>query len=137
MNIKNLKTPDSAHEIFIQPELYKLCVEINNFVDRQDLIYSNKTIPLFFPSENGKYLNCLEYQKYLKNTSNHVLLRSISSHTLRSSHSSILRAQGVSNDAIACRLGYEDRIITKNINLPLSKKQKEQYNLQIANTNII
>ncbi len=129
------KTDDSVREVYVQPELEELIKNIKVYIrtsERESKISS----PLFM-HRNGKMLQYYTYNKYLKETSEKVLGRQITTHVLRHTHTSLLAAQGVDLETIARRLGHSDSRITKEIYLHVTKELRERDNLQVHNTKIL
>lgn len=130
------KTDSSVREVYIQPELVSLCKRIKDFrlVDQRFREYIS---PLFFPYKNGSYISFYSYNKYLKENSLKALGRSITPHTLRHTHASLLLAQGIDIDTISRRLGHENSKITKEIYLHITEKLKERDQKKLSETKII
>ena len=77
------------------------------------------------------------YAKYLRETSQRVIGRRITPHTLRHTHASLLMEQGIDIDSISKRLGHNDSRITREIYLHVTKKLEEQRNAQIKELKIL
>ena len=130
------KTSTSNREVYIQSELkdaikmYKLfrwtCNQEHNVIS-----------PYFFNSSKGDYISYYAYEKYLRETSERVIGRKITAHTLRHTHASLLLAEGVDIDTISRRLGHENSRITKEIYLHATQKLQDRDNLQIESKKIL
>ena len=129
------KTDDSVREVYVQPELEELIKNIKFFIRNREK-ESKISSPLFM-HRNGKMLQYYTYNKYLKETSEKVIGRQITTHVLRHTHTSLLAAQGVDLETIARRLGHSDSRITKEIYLHVTKELRERDNLQVHNTKIL
>ena len=77
-------------------------------------------------------MNYYTYNKYLKENALKAIGRSITAHTLRHTHASLLLAKGIDVDTISRRLGHEDSRITKEIYLHVTKDLKELDNKQMG-----
>lgn len=117
------KTKESNREIAIN----KRCIEIIKSVKvlglerrLQGCNFNNKK-GLLFPSSRGNYIRLPAYNNFLKG-----LTPSITSHTLRHTHASMLSEQGISLEAIQRRLGHESDQITKKIYIHITEKQKQK-----------
>ena len=77
------------------------------------------------------------YRYQLNQVSKKALGRTITPHTLRHTHTSLLAEQGVDIETISRRLGHEDSHITKKIYLHVTKKMRERDNQQIQSIKIL
>ena len=132
------KTGFSIRDVYMQDELLKLVKEISVYMKLQSLSagYDNPH-NLFFQSKSGGYIQFYSYAKYLKEHAMKSIGRSITPHTLRHTHASLLLEQGISVDAISRRLGHHDSKITKDIYLHVTEKLKEKDNEEIRKIKII
>ncbi|MGL6202091.1 MAG: tyrosine-type recombinase/integrase [Lachnospiraceae bacterium] len=132
------KTDTSNREVFIQPELEALIKEINIYNATRKLQYGYQNPnQIFMPSKEGDYISYYAFNKYLKEKSNKVLGREVTTHILRHTHSSLLYSQDVDFETLARRLGHKNSRITKEIYTHVTKRLKEKDNAQIRNTKII
>ena len=73
------------------------------------------------------------YRRYLKDKSTEVLGRSITAHTLRHTHTSMLAAQGIPIEVISRRLGHSNSKITREVYMHVIKELKEKENDMMKN----
>ena len=124
------KTSTSNRDVYIQAELKDAIKMYKMF--RWTYNQEHKVIsPYFFNSSKGDYISYYAYEKYLRETSERVLGRKISAHTLRHTHASLFLAEGVDVDTISRSLGHENSRITKEIYLHTTHKLQDRDNLQI------
>lgn len=122
--LTSTKTMTSSRDVFIQPELATVLKQIRAWRLEQMLYCGYEPVTHLFPDENGRRIQYAAYKKYLQETSVRTIGRSISPHTLRHSHCSLLAASGIGFDAIARRLGHSDSKITREIYFHVTKKLK-------------
>ena len=119
------KTICSNREVYMQPELEKLCREIRRHTMSGKLKYGYDT-DLFMCDVNGGYLEYYAYNKYLGKTSMRVLGRKVTTHIMRHTHVSLMAEAGIPLEVITRRVGHEDSGITKKIYLHVTKRQEEK-----------
>ncbi|MCD8201431.1 MAG: site-specific integrase [Clostridia bacterium] len=124
------KTYQSVRDVYMQDELYALCKRI---------IASDSVLNMdrLFLTVNGRRAEYDAYRAYLHDKSLEVLGRSITPHTLRHTHASLLMEAGVDIDTISARLGHADSQITKDIYLHITKRLEEQRNGQLKSIKIL
>lgn len=127
------KTRSSKRRVYIQDELFALAKELKKCALANKLIYGND---LVFQQE-GNPLAYPTYRYQLNQVSKKALGRTITPHTLRHTHTSLLAEQGVDIETISRRLGHEDSHITKKIYLHVTKKMRERDNQQIQSIKIL
>lgn len=130
------KTISSKREVYIQAELKDCIVRINEYCQRQAEVFGYKS-DIFFPDTNGERLSYYAYNKYLKETSEKIIDKKVTPHTLRHTHCSMLAAAGFPLEAISARLGHEDSHITKAIYLHRMEELKEKENKQLDSFSLI
>jgi len=130
------KTDAGTREVFIQPELKKAIRKIRRFVRKDKMLYGYRS-ELFLPGNDGKFLHYDAYRKYLKETSQLVLRREITPHTLRHTHVSLLAEKGLSFEAIARRVGHHDSRITKDIYFHVTEGLKQKDDTQMKKIKIL
>lgn len=123
------KTEDSNREIYMQDQLYQLCINIREYFT------SNNT--KLFMHQNGDYLGYAGYNKYLRQISRETLGREITTHFLRHTHVALLSEQGLPLDLIARRLGHSDSKITKRIYFHVTNQLKEKENMMLKDIKIL
>ena len=127
------KTKSSKRKIYIQDELFPLAKELkkealaNKLACGQDLVFMKNERPVCYQT----------YREYLVKSSEKILGRKITPHTLRHTHTSLLAEQGVDIEIISRRLGHEDSHITRKIYLHVTEKTRQKDNEQIQNINIL
>ena len=104
--IGETKTNESNRTIYIQSELRPLI---------------QKILPDCF-----KDVQYYAYNKYLKETTEKVIGRRLSAHSLRHTHVSLLAAAGVPLDVISHRCGHSDSDVTRDIYLHITSKMKDR-----------
>lgn len=130
------KTAASIRDIYMQPELERLCRQIKAYTLRQKLLYGFET-ELFMCDDAGKHLNYYSYNKYLSEKTLKLFSKKVTTHFMRHTHVALMAENGVSLDAISRRLGHENSKITKDIYFHVTKKMKEQDNAQFQKVNIL
>lgn len=130
------KTISSNRDVYMQPELEKICRDISVFT-KQESVFMGYRTKLFICNTHGDYVSYMVYSNALKRTSLGTLGFEITPHVLRHTHASLLLANGMTLDAISRRLGHEDSIVTKQIYLHVTQRLKEQEEEQIKNIHLI
>lgn len=128
--VTDAKTFDSKRDVFIQAELRQVIEEIREYTAWQADVFEYET-DIFFPDADGDRLKYYAYRKYLEETSERVLHRRVTPHTLRHTHCSMLASAGYPLEEISARLGHSDSRITKEIYLHRMKETKERANRQL------
>lgn len=119
------KTLCSNREIYMQPELEKLCRKIRSYTLSGKLKYGYQT-DLFMCDVNGKYLEYPAYNKYLGEISKRTIGRKVTTHIMRHTHVSLMAEAGVPLETITRRVGHESSDITRRIYLHVTKRQEEK-----------
>jgi len=128
------KTDFSIRDIYIQDELAKVCRKALRMAQNDNVVrFSN----LLFTGTVREHVDHFAYNKYLKENSMKAIGRSITPHTLRHTHASLLLEQEVDVDTISRRLGHADSKITKEIYLHITKKKQEQENSKIKEIQLL
>lgn len=130
------KTLSSVRDVYMQPELEKVCGELLLFT-KQESVFKGYRTKLFVCNTYGDYVSYIVYNNVLKRTSQRVLGFEVTPHVLRHTHASLLLANGVNLDAISRRLGHEDSAVTKQIYLHVTQKLKEQEEEQLKKIHLI
>ena len=130
------KTPCSIREVYMQPELERLCREIRLTTLTGKMTYGHRT-ELFMCDVNGKHLEYAAYNKYLGEVSMRVLGRKITTHVMRHTHVSLMAEAGVPLEVISRRVGHENSNITRDIYLHITEKQKAKDREQIKAVKIL
>lgn len=130
------KTLCSIRDVYLQPELESICKEVIQYTRLEGLSCGYRT-NLFISDKKGDHVNIFSYNKYLREHSKKIIGRSITAHTLRHTHASLLLANGVNIETIARRLGHENSSITKEIYLHVTEKLTQKDNEQLHEVQII
>ena len=132
--VTSTKTQRSNRDVYMQDQLYNLCRRLK--AERLGLNVVNFS-KVFFRGTTKQYIRFDCYAKYLRETSEKVIGRRITPHTLRHTHASLLMEQGVDIDTISHRLGHSDSKITKEIYLHVTKRMQEKENDKIRGIKIL
>jgi len=128
------KTPCSVRDVYIQDELLTVCRNVL-------LCYHKGTVvafsTAFFPGTTKEHINFDCHSKYLRETSERIIGRRITPHTLRHTHASLLMEQGIDIDSISKRLGHNDSRVTQEIYLHVTKKLESKRNEQLRELKIL
>lgn len=130
------KTQTSIRDVYIQDELYKLCRRLIAHSIACGIVFMESG-SLLFSDEDGKHINYYAYNKYLQENAIRAIGRSITPHTLRHTHASLLMEKGVDIDTISRRLGHSNSKITREIYLHVTEKLKEKENDRIRGIKLI
>ncbi len=128
------KTLTSIRDVYMQDELYTLCRSIL-ICTTGSKIYPISNV--LFVGTAREHIMFDSYAKYLRETSQKVLGRRITPHTLRHTHASLLMEQGVPVESISRRLGHTNSKITREIYLHVTKKLEERENSQLKEIKIL
>ena len=134
--ITSPKTDDSFRDIYMQDQLLELCQDIMTLMS-EERAYTGYSSKFFISDVRGNHVEYYAYNKYLKETSERVLGKRITTHFLRHTHVALLAEQGLSLDVISRRLGHSDSDVTKNIYFHVTEKLRERDNEQIKNIKIV
>lgn len=130
------KTEDSKREIYMQDQLYDLCMRISKHMKKEQ-IYMGYRTKLFISDTDGGYLGYAAYNKYLRTVAMKVLGRNITTHYMRHTHVALMAEQGVPLEVISRRLGHSDSRITQHIYFHITEKLKEKDNLAIREVKLM
>lgn len=130
------KTYSSNREVFMQQELFELVKDIRKYMTEMAMKCGFRT-SFFFSDFEGRPLQYARLNNYFKENCRRVLGRSLSLHSLRHTHTSLMFEAGASLEAVSLRLGHADSRITKEIYLHITEKKREQYNAQIDNIRLL
>lgn len=119
------KTDNSIDDVVIQPQLEAVIRHIQKYMKQQQLRNNYRT-NLFFSDEAGQHIHYFAYNKYLKAVTKKTLGRSLTPHSLRHTHASLLFEQGFSIDEVARRLRHGDSQITREVYIHVTEKLREK-----------
>lgn len=131
------KTSCSIRDVFMQDELKQVCKQLDVLMLRRKLMYNVPQTELFLFSQDGNNLHYYSYNAYLRENAQRALDKTITPHTLRHTHASLLFEKGINIDTISRRLGHENSKVTFEIYLHVTKKLKEKDNEQMAAVKIL
>lgn len=92
---------------------------------------------LLFTGTVREHIDHFAYNKYLKENSMKTIGRSITPHTLRHTHASLLMEQGMISTASPKRLGHNDSKVTREIYLHVTQKLESKRNEQLKELKIL
>ncbi len=132
------KNSTSNREVYMQDELYTLCMEIKAFM-RRERVSLGYISPLFMSDEHGNYFNYYSYNSYLKDVARRVLNKNIeiTTHVMRHTHTALMAEQEVPLEIISRRLGHANSKITREIYFHVTKKMKERDNQRIKSVKLL
>lgn len=130
------KTVDSVRDVFMQDELLKLCRKLLTGAKRRALEcgYSSN---LIFCDAFGKHISYDAYEKYLRENSERILGRKVTSHIMRHTMTSLFAEAGVDLEVIARRLGHHDSKLTRDIYLHCTQAQTEKDHAAVRKVKIL
>lgn len=134
--ITSPKTADSVRDVFMQNELLKLCRKLITSAKKKALEHGYQSTILFCDHDGSRYSYDV-YEKYLRENSEKILGRKITSHVMRHTMTSLFAESGVPLDVIARRLGHHDSRLTRDIYLHCTQAQREKDNEAVRNVKIV
>ena len=135
--VTNTKNEFSARDVHIQPELLRVCHDINAFMLRRKVLYGIKNCSLFMSETNGDHVHYYSFNKYFKYHVEQVTGKHITPHALRHTHASLLFEQGFTLDEIARRLGHGNSKVTREIYTHITSTLKEKDNAHLDQVRIL
>jgi integrase len=134
--IEGAKTYTSNRSVFIQDELLDLVRDIRKYMTEMALACGFRS-SFFFSDFSGRPLPYDRVNKYFRENCERVIGRSLSLHSLRHTHTSLMFEAGASLDAVSLRLGHADSRITKEIYLHITEKKRAEYDEQFRQIKIL
>ena len=119
------KTIAAVRDVHIQPELADCIRRLRDYMNALKH-YTRYEGNLFVISKNGGRFQYYAFNKWFKENTSRILGRTLTVHSLRHTHASLLIEQGYPIDAIARRLGHENSEITREIYLHLTAGIKKK-----------
>lgn len=116
------KTADSFREISVQAQLAPLVKQLRHMALAYSMVNRDR---ILFQDEGGPY-HYDAYRIAFRRATEAVTGKSLTPHSLRHTHTSLLAEQGVSLEVISRRLGHADSKITKEVYLHVTQGQKEK-----------
>ena len=114
------KTADSFREISIQSQLAPLVKQLRHMALAYSMINQDRTL---FQDEDGPY-SYNAYRMSFRRATKTAAGKTLTPHSLRHTHTSLLAEQGIPLEAISRRLGHSDSKITKEVYLHVTDGQK-------------
>lgn len=130
------KTADSIRDVYMQDELLKLCRKLLTGAKLRALEHGYNS-NLVFCDHDGKHISYDVYEKYLRENSERILGRKITSHVMRHTMTSLFAEAGVDISVIAHRLGHHDSKLTRDIYLHCTKAQTKKYHEAVRKISIL
>ncbi|RGU94937.1 site-specific integrase [Clostridium sp. AF15-17LB] len=130
------KTATSVREVYIQDQLIRVCRDIKLLTKKEQLLYCYRT-DLLLSDVNGLHLNYYSYNKYLREVSERLFSKPVTTHYLRHTHVALMAENGVQLDVISRRLGHANSSITKDIYFHVTKKLRQRDNQRIEKIKIL
>lgn len=126
------KTSASIRQVYMQDELYDLCKHILEY--KKTIKHGRKFV---FWDKDGTPMQYAAFNKYIREYSEKVLSRRITTHYLRHTHASLLAAAGLDYEMIQRRLGHENSKVTKEIYIHITDSQREKDNRAIKGISLM
>lgn len=130
------KTRTSERDVYLRVELDNLVKQIRAYYKRYK--FKNGIQSRYFMcGKNGDILSYYSFNKYLKELSERVLGRRITSHALRHTAASLLIAEGVPLETVSRMLGHDDSKVTQEIYFHITKTLRNRDNNMLRNISIL
>jgi integrase len=130
------KTSASIREVYIRQELKALIKKIRSWI-RENNFKNGVRSEYFICGSDGEHFDYYAFNKYLKELSERVLGRTITTHALRHTAASLLIADGVPLETVSRMLGHESSKITKEIYFHMTKTLREHDNELLENAKVL
>ncbi len=130
------KTADSVRDVYMQDELLSLCRRLVTGAKERALAHGY-TSDLIFCNLDGEHINYDVYEKYLRENSERILGRRITSHVMRHTMTSLFAEAGVDLSVISRRLGHHDSRLTRDIYLHCTQAQREKDHEAVRKVSLI
>lgn len=130
------KTADSVRDVYMQDELLKLCRKLVTGAKERALEHGYVS-NLIFCNLDGGHINYDVYEKYLRENSERILGRRITSHVMRHTMTSLFAEAGVDLSVISRRLGHHDSRLTRDIYLHCTQAQREKDNEAVRKISLL
>lgn len=119
------KTYSSIRDVYIQDELLPVCRQINNLMNERQMLHGFRSSAFVF-DPHGNRIAYFTYAKYLRTVSAAEIGRTVTPHSLRHTHASLMFEKCVPMDVISRRLGHESSRITREIYVHVTQALREQ-----------
>ena len=123
--VGHAKTNSSVDDVFIQPELEAVIRNAQKHAKQMQMRYGFRS-SLLFNSIHGNHIQYFTFNNYFKRATLAVVGRSLTTHSLRHTHASLLFEQGFSLDEVSRRLRHGDSKVTKDVYIHVTNKLKER-----------
>lgn len=130
------KTDSSNRTIYMQDELAQMMADYLHRRKEMLVRLGVRTDLLFF-TPGGEHLSFYALNKYFKAHCQKTLGKTLTLHSLRHTHTSLLAENGIPLEEISRRLGHSNSKITKEIYLHVTQKQKEKANERIKEVRLL
>lgn len=130
------KNENSVDDVVIQPQLAETIKYINAIMRRQQIEHGYRS-KLFISSNTGDYIKYHTFNAYFRKHARAVVGRSLSTHSLRHTHASLLFESGFSLDEVSRRLRHGNSKITKDVYIHITQKLREKDAEKIKAVNLI
>ncbi len=134
--VTSTKTTESNRTIYMQDELLQMMADYLRRRKEMMVRLGVRTDLLFFTSK-GEHLSFYALNKYFKKHCQDALGKTLTLHSLRHTHTSLLAENGIPLEEISRRLGHANSKITKEVYLHVTQKQKEAANERIKEVRLL
>ena len=118
------KTFDSIRDVYMQDDLLALCRQLLALSKRRALEFGHRS-ELLFSDHDGGPCSYAAYEKYLKQSSERILGRRVTSHVMRHTMTALFVEAGVPLEVVSRRLGHHDSQITRDIYFHVTEKRRQ------------
>ena len=130
------KTDASERDVYIRKELRTLINEIRLWQKKMKFERGIRS-ELFMCNAKGEHISYHTFNKYLRELSERIIGRRITTHALRHTAASLLIADGVPLETVSRMLGHEDSKITKSIYIHMTKTLQNRDNRLLENAKVL
>lgn len=134
--VTTAKTDESNRTIYMQDELLQMMADYLRRRKEMMVRLGVRTELLFF-TPKGEHLSFYALNKYFKKHCQDALGKTLTLHSLRHTHTSLLAENGIPLEEISRRLGHANSKITKEVYLHVTQKQKEAANERIKEVRLL
>lgn len=134
--ISTTKTDTSDRIVYIQDELLDCCRHVRAYMRQEQLMYGYRTTH-FFAGDDGDYVQYATYNKYLRENTERLIGRRLTTHALRHTHVALMAEAGVDLETISRRLGHADSKVTREIYFHVTQKMQENDRQKIKSVKML
>lgn len=124
LEVTSPKTFDSVRDVYMQDDLLALCRQLLAFSRRRAMEFGHRS-ELLFATHDGQFCCYDVYEKYLKERSEDILGRRVTSHVMRHTMTALFVEAGVPLEVVSRRLGHHDSQITRDIYFHVTEKRRQ------------